>query len=213
MVLCLSCVRCRRCNRGRSPEEPHAHFRLEASAASAFRTSDCEIPNCRAIRDGVIPALKAARTAFNFPLVRGTATSSTRCLRWLLSETSGLLPRRRCSASAAVINWSSSASVSRLIAFGRSRGRTCRMAGVVSEGGGGFIGGEERSPTVENRSGVVGPLRSLPMVLILPPLSQGGKRLLFLELARSTESPSSARSPFAFSQHVAVVEVDECTFA
>lgn len=45
------------------------HFRLEASPASAFRTSDCEIPNCRAIRDGVIPALKAARTAFNFLLL------------------------------------------------------------------------------------------------------------------------------------------------
>ena len=54
------------------PQDPRAHFRLEASAASAFRTSDCEIPNCRAIRDGVIPALKAARTAFNFALVNGS---------------------------------------------------------------------------------------------------------------------------------------------
>jgi hypothetical protein len=25
--------------------------------ANAFRTSDCEIPNCRAIRDGEMPAL------------------------------------------------------------------------------------------------------------------------------------------------------------
>jgi hypothetical protein len=29
--------------------------------------SDCEIPNCRAILEGVMPALKAARMAF-FPL-------------------------------------------------------------------------------------------------------------------------------------------------
>jgi hypothetical protein len=40
------------------------------SLANAFLTSDLETPNCRAIRDGVIPALKAARTAFNFPSVR-----------------------------------------------------------------------------------------------------------------------------------------------
>jgi hypothetical protein len=34
------------------------------SLADAFRTFAWEIPNCRAIRDGVMPALKAARTAF-----------------------------------------------------------------------------------------------------------------------------------------------------
>ncbi len=117
------------CNRGRSPEEPHAHFRLEASAASAFRTSDCEIPNCRAIRDGVIPALKAARTAFNFPLVNESGTSSNRRLRELSSKAGGFLPRRCCSAKAAATNWSSSGSVSRFIAFGRSLGRTCRTLG------------------------------------------------------------------------------------
>jgi hypothetical protein len=31
-------------------------------SASALRTSDWEIPKCRAIRDGVTPALKAARS-------------------------------------------------------------------------------------------------------------------------------------------------------
>jgi hypothetical protein len=35
------------------------------SDANAFRTFDWEIPNCRAIREGVMPALKAARTAFS----------------------------------------------------------------------------------------------------------------------------------------------------
>ena len=41
------------------------HF--DGSLASAFFTSDWEIRNCRAIRDGVKPALKAARIAFSFP--------------------------------------------------------------------------------------------------------------------------------------------------
>ena len=40
---------------------------LAETDAKAFRTSACEIPNCRAILDGVMPALKAARTAFDFP--------------------------------------------------------------------------------------------------------------------------------------------------
>lgn len=35
------------------------------SLANAFRTSDRDSPNCRAIREGVTPALKAARTAFS----------------------------------------------------------------------------------------------------------------------------------------------------
>ena len=38
--------------------------RLGSADANALRTLACEIPNCRAIRDGVIPALNAARTAF-----------------------------------------------------------------------------------------------------------------------------------------------------
>jgi hypothetical protein len=35
-----------------------------SSDANTLRTSDWEIPNCLAIREGVIPALKLARTAF-----------------------------------------------------------------------------------------------------------------------------------------------------
>ena len=38
---------------------------LGASDANAFRTSDCDKPNCRAIREGVTPALNAERTALN----------------------------------------------------------------------------------------------------------------------------------------------------
>jgi hypothetical protein len=112
----------------------------------------------------VIPALKAARTAFNFPLVNGSGASSTRRLRGLSSEARGFLPRRRCSAEATATNWSSSASVSRFIAFGRSLGRTCRTAAVLAgHDGNGVTGGEEYSRALENS--VVGPMRSLPMVL------------------------------------------------
>jgi hypothetical protein len=150
---------------GRSPDEPHAHFRLEASAASAFRTSDCEIPNCRAIRDGVIPALKAARTAFNFPLVNESGASSNRRLRELSSKAGGFLPRRCCSAKATATNWSSSASASRFIAFGRSLGRMCRTALPVGDDGGGVAGGEKCSRPGGNRSGVVEPMRPLRMFL------------------------------------------------
>jgi len=42
--------------------------RFHPPPANAFRTSDWEIPNWRAMRDGVIPALKAARTAFQLSL-------------------------------------------------------------------------------------------------------------------------------------------------
>jgi len=42
----------------------HMIHRFNSSDANAFRTFAWEIPNCRAIRDGVMPALKAARTAF-----------------------------------------------------------------------------------------------------------------------------------------------------
>jgi hypothetical protein len=44
----------------------NGHHRL----ASAFRTSDCDKPNCRAICDGLMPALKTARTAFIFPGIK-----------------------------------------------------------------------------------------------------------------------------------------------
>jgi hypothetical protein len=162
-------------NRGRSPDEPHAHFRREASAASAFRTSDCEIPNCRAIRDGVIPALKAARTAFNFPLVNESGTSSNRRLRGLSSKAEGFLPRRRCSAKAAATNGSSSGSVSRFIAFGRSLGRTyghwkC-LPGMMKVGL-----PATKSYLQPSRTGRVSlnPV-TFAHVLILPPPSQGSK--------------------------------------
>src|SRR6266700_7031409 len=62
--------------------QPHLSLpRCRASEASTFRTSDCEIPNSRAIRGGAIPALKAARTAFTWPRVsERTATCAGRTL-------------------------------------------------------------------------------------------------------------------------------------
>jgi hypothetical protein len=44
--------------------DSHMNHRLVSSRAKAFRTSDRGIPNSRAIRDGVMPALNADRTAF-----------------------------------------------------------------------------------------------------------------------------------------------------
>ncbi len=51
--------------RGNSAKErsPRIH-RFGSSDANAFRTFDCEIPNCLAILAGVMRALKAERTAF-----------------------------------------------------------------------------------------------------------------------------------------------------
>jgi hypothetical protein len=115
-----------------------------------------------------MPALKAARTAFNFPCVKRAATASTRL--FFTSETEDLLPRRCCSASAAESNRSRSWSSSRLIAPGRSFGRTSRGEGAVATSvvvgeDGGFADGEERSrvDALENRSGVVDGLRALPI--------------------------------------------------
>jgi hypothetical protein len=45
-----------------------------------LRTSDFDKPNCRAIREGVTPALNAARTAFTWPRVNATAATPIFCL-------------------------------------------------------------------------------------------------------------------------------------
>src|SRR5262249_44781946 len=52
---------------------------LRDSDASTLRTSDWEIPNCLAMREGVIPALKAACTALTWPRVNATLRSSGCC--------------------------------------------------------------------------------------------------------------------------------------
>jgi hypothetical protein len=61
---------------------------FEASVVSAVRTCDEDKPNCRAMRAGVMPALKAARTAFSCPRVKDPGASApTR--RWIIGR-SGL---------------------------------------------------------------------------------------------------------------------------
>src|SRR5215467_7468712 len=45
--------------------------RFATSDANALRTTDCEIPNCRAILDGVMPALKSSANGIQFPLGQG----------------------------------------------------------------------------------------------------------------------------------------------
>ena len=154
---------------GNSCQPRHLYPSLDPSFANAFRTSDWDRPNCRAILDGEMPALKAARTAFNFPCVKGTAMASTLRLREFSAGTGGFLPRRCCSASAAESNRSRSWSSSRLIALGRSFGRTRRGEGGVSTSVvvgevGGFADGEDRSrvDALENRSGVVDRSLDLP---------------------------------------------------
>jgi hypothetical protein len=47
----------------------HVALRVAASDANTFLTSDWDMPNCRAICDGLIPALVAARTALTCPRV------------------------------------------------------------------------------------------------------------------------------------------------
>src|SRR5262245_21432296 len=49
---------------------------IRDSDASTSRTSDWEIPNCLAMREGVMPAFKAARTALTWPRVNATLASS-----------------------------------------------------------------------------------------------------------------------------------------
>jgi hypothetical protein len=49
---------------------------LRDTDANTLRTSDWEIPNCLAMRKGVIPALKVAITALSWPCVSATLGSS-----------------------------------------------------------------------------------------------------------------------------------------
>ena len=49
--------------------------RTEASDPNTFRTSDWDKPNCRAIDDGLMPALNAARTAFTCPRVNAMVST------------------------------------------------------------------------------------------------------------------------------------------
>ena len=150
------------------------------SVASAFRTSDWDKPNCRAIREGVMPALKAARTAFTCPRVNESATASGCHLGEGLEGLSvgeDRLPLRFASASATASSRSSSSSSRCLTALGRSLGRTCRRC-CTDEAP--FVAGGVVSPNgaVENRSGDACRVRSRPMAGIIHYRGRGSNALL-----------------------------------
>jgi hypothetical protein len=143
------------------------------------------MPNCRAICDGLIPALVAARTALTCPRVNETfaisvcplcldddcfATGSSVGFGWALG---GNLPRRFASWTDVVMSRSSSVSLRYLTALGRSLGRTWRCV-AVSAGASlaeARLVGVEPSCTiwVEKRLGVAGSVRSGPMRRMMPP--------------------------------------------
>jgi hypothetical protein len=142
---------------------------------NTFLTSDWDMPNCRAICDGLTPALSAARTALSCPRVNETVVTSARrlfpdddCFRtgssvafgWTLG---GNLPRRFASSTDTVMSRSSSLSVRCLMALGRSLGRTCRCSCADWTS---LVVGVVLSPAgvIENRSGVACGVRSRPMV-------------------------------------------------
>ena len=103
--------------------------------ASAFLTSDCEMPNCLAIADGLTPALKAARTALSLPVVNEPAPSSAVALRrcsfasasgFSFSGLRGSRPRRSASTVTAVSSSSISTSSNRFSAPAKSVGKKWR---------------------------------------------------------------------------------------
>jgi hypothetical protein len=106
-----------------SAAQHHVPFCIAVSVASAFRTSDWDKPNCRPIRDGVIPALKAARTALTCPRVNETVANAA-CRLSLDDDRFGIgtslafactlgsnLPRRFASSIDTAMSRSSSRSV------------------------------------------------------------------------------------------------------
>ena len=136
--------------------------------ASAFLTSDCEIPNSRAIADGLTPALKAARTAFSLPVVNEPAPSSAASWRrcgfasapgFSLARLGGRRPRRSASVVTAASSASISTSSNRFSAPAKSFGKKWRCCKAGLSGPGLPFGTAESPAAVtvdgsENRSGV-----------------------------------------------------------
>jgi hypothetical protein len=156
----------------------------------ALRTCNWDKPNCRAILDGVTPALNAARTAFICPRVSGVAAVlDGRCWVGLpvgrgcfgdgSTEPGSIfvgvpgagitLPRRPASSIAAWRSRSRSPLLRYLMAVGESLGRAGRrgrLAFTLVEG--------PLIPSVEKRSGVPSSMRLRLMMSILSPSSAQG---------------------------------------
>jgi hypothetical protein len=135
-----------------------------------LRTSDWDNPNWRAIKDGLMPALNAARTALICPRVNVTAAISV-CRAFFVpaerfgtgASAGGDLPRRFASSREAVMSKSSSRSVRRLTAAGRSLGKMYRCSDIDEIC---FVDGADVPPSgavrVENRSGVLAECDHVP---------------------------------------------------
>jgi hypothetical protein len=132
----------RRADRAECCARQRLDFRSRPSA-SAFLTSDCEIPNCRAIAEGLTPALKAARTAFSLPVVnepvpclagawRGCGLASA--VGFSFARLGGSRPRRSASVVTAANRASISALSNRLSAPAMSLGK--KMARLRSQAAG-----------------------------------------------------------------------------
>jgi hypothetical protein len=92
--------------------------------------------------------------AFSFPCVNGGAGSWAYRLRALSFDPGGILPRRFCSARTTESNWSSSSSLSCLVASGRLLGRMCRWVKAAVASDDGDADEADRATEFENKSGV-----------------------------------------------------------
>jgi hypothetical protein len=156
--------------------------------ASAFLTSDWEIPNCLAIADGLTPALKAARTAFSLPVVNEPAPSSAASWRrcgfasatgFSFAGLGGRRPRRSASVVTAASSASISTSSNRFSAPAKSFGKKWRCGEATLSGPALPFGTAEGPAAVtvggaENRSGVVSAGRRVGMPPTMPPVAHRG---------------------------------------
>jgi len=76
---------------------------LRDSEASTLRTSDWETPNCLAVRVGVIPALKVARTALTWPATDHDPTGVELRSLSALSVIPGSISQWRVTQQAAIL--------------------------------------------------------------------------------------------------------------
>jgi hypothetical protein len=169
--------------------EYHTALCFAVSDANTFLTSDWDMPNCRAICDGLIPALVAARTALTLVAARTALTcprvnedfTTSACPLSLDGDcfwtdasfavghtlVGSNRPRRFASWTDVIMSRSSSVSVRYLTALGRSLGSTCRLAAASAAASAAetrLVGGEPSwTISVEKRSGLAGLVRSRSM--------------------------------------------------
>jgi hypothetical protein len=171
---------------------------------SAFLTSDYEIPNCRAITEGLTPEMNAARTALSLPVVNEPAPPSAAGrfeadATVFDAERVGLRPRRSASLVTAVRRLSISVSSKRFSAPARSWGKKwpgsearlsawVLLCGIAGGSGALAVG------LAEKRSSVVSARRLVGMTPTMPPISHRRNRPA---LAYTTRVRTHNRQPNA----------------